>query len=167
MSQTTTTGPEPAHVPATDGTTFAVHRGSDLLTIKAGAEQTAGALTAVAITTEPGGGPAPHTHPQSEVFYVLDGEVEFALERDGELAHVVARAGDVVVIPGGRGHGYTNHAEGRARLLSVSHPSGMEDFFADLGHPLGADGSVPAAASEPPDPAVFPRHGVRGFPPAS
>lgn len=52
----------------------------------------------------PGSGPRRHRHPHAEVFVLHDGESE--LEIDGE--RVVARAGDVVIIPPNAWHVFRN-----------------------------------------------------------
>src|SRR5881227_3479393 len=52
----------------------------DRLTFKLGPEHTAGALSMAELWIAPGGGPPPHVHHrEDEMFYVLEGRMEFIL----------------------------------------------------------------------------------------
>ena len=90
-----------------------------------------------------GAGPPPHTHRHhEEVFYILDGDVEFVLGAE----HVAAPAGTLVVVPRGTRH----HFRGTpgSRLLVVAIPGGLAGFFEELGagHAAGrADADIRAA----------------------
>jgi mannose-6-phosphate isomerase-like protein (cupin superfamily) len=73
-------------------------------------------------------GPPPTTHREhEEVFYVLEGQVEFYLDND--LA--TAPTGTLIVVP----RGTRLHFRGRpgSRLLVVAIPGGMAGFFEELG----------------------------------
>ena len=70
----------------------------------------------------PGGGfSIPHWHEDLyEVFYVLEGEIEFLLA-DGP---VLAGPGTFVAAPPGAVHGFRTSGPGRARMLNVHGPDG-------------------------------------------
>lgn len=81
----------------------------------------------------PGGGfQVPHWHDDlDEVFYVLDGEIEFLL--DGEWHQ--APAGSTVFVPAGTVHAFRNASDRPARQL-VAGPVEVAELIAELGeHP--------------------------------
>jgi len=65
--------------------------------------------------TPPGRGAGPHRHPYGEVFVLADGEATF--EVDG--ASVVARGGQVVVVPPGAAHGFRNTGDRALEMTSI------------------------------------------------
>jgi mannose-6-phosphate isomerase-like protein (cupin superfamily) len=67
------------------------------------------------IDAPPGGGPSPHTHPYEEVLILLEGEVT-VVAGDREI---VARAGDVVLIPADTPHAFTNTGDGPLRQIDI------------------------------------------------
>ncbi|GGP99807.1 mannose-6-phosphate isomerase-like protein (cupin superfamily) [Actinomadura coerulea] len=94
-------------------------------TLLADASQTAGALGANRLTVGPGrDGAAPHYHALStELFYVVDGTMEFLL---GDRVETVA-AGGLVVVPPRLPHAFGAAAGTGADLLAVLAP-GVERF---------------------------------------
>ena len=70
-----------------------------------------------------GGATALHTDRWTEVFYVLDGEVEWTLERDGRLDTWIARQGETVVVPSGAKHRFAGAGERPCRMLTMGRPS--------------------------------------------
>jgi mannose-6-phosphate isomerase-like protein (cupin superfamily) len=66
----------------------------------------------------PGGGPELHRHPYEETFIVEEGIATFVVE--GRT--VLARAGQVVVVPAGAAHSFVNSGRGILRQVSI-HPS--------------------------------------------
>jgi uncharacterized cupin superfamily protein len=81
----------------------------------------------------PGGGfRVPHWHEDlDEVFYVLEGEIEFLL--DGEWKRVTA--GSTVFVPAGTVHAFRNPSDSPARQLVIG-PVEVAELIADLGqHP--------------------------------
>jgi uncharacterized cupin superfamily protein len=81
----------------------------------------------------PGGGfRVPHWHEDlDEVFYVLEGEIEYLL--DGQWRR--APAGTTVFIPAGTVHAFRNDSGRPARQLAVG-PSGAVELITELaGHP--------------------------------
>jgi quercetin dioxygenase-like cupin family protein len=99
-----------------------------VLTFKAGAGQTGGAVTAFQTTVAPGEGPPLHLHPsEDEVLYVLHGELRVRLE----AAIHKAPAGSFVFIPRGVPHTWQNAGDHEASLFVLFTPAaaGMERFF--------------------------------------
>ena len=111
-----------------------------------GGEETAGEFSLVELTGLPGSGPGPHIDAWRESFYVLDGELTFRYEQDGEVRSVVAGPGDAVTIPTGVGHAFGVTSADPARYLIVSSPAGIDAFFADAGEEIDR----PALPDEPP-----------------
>jgi quercetin dioxygenase-like cupin family protein len=66
----------------------------------------------------PGTGPVLHRHPYEETFIVEEGTATFVV--DGKT--VLARTGQVVVVPAGAAHSFVNSGHGTLRQVSV-HPS--------------------------------------------
>ena len=132
--------------------TEVIHLLGDTIRVLAGATDTDGAVTVVEVISPPGGGPPLHTHPETEVFVVRDGELE--LEVDGAVRRL--RAGEAATAPAGTPHTYRNASDAPARFLVAITPAGMERFFAEL---------AAAAADGPPEmgeaAAIAGRHGMR------
>ena len=71
-----------------------------------------------------GSGPPPHTHEQDEMFYVLDGEITFQIDRDTRTVG----AGAFVRIPRGTVHGFRVDSE-TAHVLNMYEPAGFEQVL--------------------------------------
>jgi quercetin dioxygenase-like cupin family protein len=67
-------------------------------------------------------GPGAHSHPEDDVFYVLEGTMTLFV--DGRWFE--ARKGSFVLIPGGVTHDFENRSEARAGMLNVSYPAPFE-----------------------------------------
>jgi quercetin dioxygenase-like cupin family protein len=100
------------------------------LALKAGATQTAGA-----VTVYEGGlsartaGPPLHVHDSTdEALYVLEGEVTIRLGQQT----IRADAGAFVWMPRGVPHTFANLANGPARMLGLAVPGGIEDLLASV-----------------------------------
>jgi mannose-6-phosphate isomerase-like protein (cupin superfamily) len=68
--------------------------------------------------TPPGRGAGAHSHPYAEVFAIHSGQATFVV--DGR--EVEAHGGQVVVVPPGATHGFTNSGEGTLEMTSI-HPA--------------------------------------------
>jgi quercetin dioxygenase-like cupin family protein len=86
-------------------------------------------------TTRKGEEPPDHTHAtEDELFYVLEGEVEFHCQ--AERFH--AKPGSFVFLPKGIQHGYDILSDGDVRLLVVTYPvqesagKGWGGYLADV-----------------------------------
>lgn len=97
-------------------------------------EQTNGNYAVIEMVVPPNGGPPPHSHPDTqEMFYVLDGEVEFKTENGKQ---VVSKDGFINIPLGGAIHCFKNRSKGSARLLCTVVPAGLEKLFIDIGEPV-------------------------------
>ena len=67
------------------------------------------------VDSPPGGGPSLHRHPYAEVFVVQQGRVTFILEDE---EHEVT-AGQIVVVPAGRAHGFVNSGREPLRQIDI------------------------------------------------
>ena len=141
--------------------------GSDLLTIKIGGVDTGNQLGLIEVVCPPGGGPRPHTDPWRETFWMLDGELEFAIERGGRLRPISVRAGDVVSVPAGVGHVFQNQSNRPARFLHIAQPAGFEAFVRDAADRWDSKElpSSPVAVDRERLTAAFVRHGMKPFQP--
>lgn len=83
-------------------------------------------------------GPGAHSHPEDDVFYVLEGTMSFLV---GEQ-WIEAPRGSFVLAPGGVTHNFENRTDQRAGMLNLSAPGdfeqempGIVDWFKQ--HPIG------------------------------
>jgi quercetin dioxygenase-like cupin family protein len=114
--------------------------GNDVL-FRAEGEHTGGHVGLTEYTAAPGfPGPPAHTHRHmTDMFFVLDGRLEFAL--DG--ARIEAPAGTFVLVPPGNVHTFSNPYEEPARFLSLVAPAGLEQYFKELSKALAEGDFTP------------------------
>ena len=67
-------------------------------------------------------GPGAHTHPEDDVFFVIEGTMSFLL---GDR-WVDAPRGSFVLAPGGTTHDFENRSDTRAGVLNISVPGDFE-----------------------------------------
>lgn len=118
---------QPLHVPAAGGRTF------NLLgiptTAKLAAADTGGAYILAEQTVPPGMGVPPHVHTrEDEVFFVLEGEMEFVV---GDQT-VMGKAGDILHAPRGVPHGYKGAGSRPARARFMAIPGDIEVMFMEM-----------------------------------
>ncbi|WP_405970462.1 cupin domain-containing protein [Streptomyces sp. NBC_00988] len=102
----------------------------DTTTVKISAAQTGGAVGVLETSVPPGSGALPHAHGrEEEVFYVLSGDFDFV---NGDKIIQVG-PGDLLFVPRGNRHGFTNTGDLPAKLLTFIMPGGHEDFWLDNG----------------------------------
>jgi len=131
---------------------FVLHRGggdcTDFLghtfSFKAAASDTAGAFSVIEIVQRRGGEPPLHVHHrEDEAFYLLEGEMTFHV---GEQ-RLQARTGSFVFLPRDVPHSFTVDGDGEAKVLQLSSPPGIEQFFRDWGErPLDVEAMAQALA---------------------
>ncbi|HEU4352003.1 MAG TPA: cupin domain-containing protein [Burkholderiales bacterium] len=68
-------------------------------------------------------GPGAHSHPEDDVFFVIEGTMSFLI--GNEWTH--ATAGSFVLVPGGVTHDFENRGSARAGVLNFSVPGGFEE----------------------------------------
>jgi mannose-6-phosphate isomerase-like protein (cupin superfamily) len=118
-----------------------------LVTFRLTSEETAGNFSIVEINSFPGEGVPPHLHTdREELFYVLDGAVEFTF---GPRIERVGR-GSLVFVKRGQFHGFRNVGSEILRLFDLHSPGGFESFFEEAGVPATAS-SRPSAERVDPD----------------
>ncbi|WP_199562734.1 cupin domain-containing protein [Pedobacter chinensis] len=104
-------------------------------------EQTGGNYAVIEMIVPPGGGPPPHSHPDTqEMFYVLEGEVEFKTETGKQK---VGKDGFVNIPFGGAVHCFKNNSKEFVRLLCTVVPSCLEKLFEEIGLPVAAGQMLP------------------------
>jgi quercetin dioxygenase-like cupin family protein len=104
-------------------------------------KQTSGNYAVIDMLVPPGGGPGPHAHKDiQEMFYVVEGEIEFKME-GGKYK---AKKGSFVNIPlGGRVHCFKNTTDKVAHLLCTVVPAELDDFFHEIGKPIETGAFLP------------------------
>ena len=83
-------------------------------------------------------GPGPHSHPEDDVFYVLEGTMSVLV--DGRW--IDAPKGSFVLVPGGVTHDFENRTRARAGVLNFSYPGDFEQHMPSIvewfsAHPPG------------------------------
>ena len=98
-----------------------------VLTFKAMAGDTDGAVTAVETLAAPGEGPPLHVHAEDELIYTLEGTFRIRL---GDLIKT-AGPGSFVFIPSGTPHTWQNIGDRAARFFATIMPAApaFEEFF--------------------------------------
>lgn len=117
---------------ATTDTRHIQFLGNNDITVLVSAKESGGGFAVMELTIQPGGGAtALHTDDWVEVFHVVEGDVEWTLERGGELRTWHARPGDTVVAPRGAKHRFRGAGTTPSRMLTVGPPA-FEQFFRAL-----------------------------------
>jgi quercetin dioxygenase-like cupin family protein len=122
----------PITIGKTEGTSVSVVGDTYRILIKG--EHTAHAYSAIDMLIPPDGGPGPHAHAGfQESFYVIEGEIEVK----SEVSTYTAKKGSFINIPkGGIVHCFKNKTKETAHLLCFVVPSGLEEFFIEIGKPV-------------------------------
>ena len=130
-------------------------------------KETGGAFAVIDMLIPPEGGPGPHSHPDfQESFYIIDGEIEVK----SEVSTYAAKKGAFVSIPkGGIVHCFKNKTDQVAHILCTVVPSGLEEFFMEIGQPVAIGAFLPprqmdAEAMKKIQPIVE-KYGQKLFPP--
>jgi mannose-6-phosphate isomerase-like protein (cupin superfamily) len=90
-------------------------------------------------------GPPPHFHSvYHELFYVLEGKMEFIL--DGKSR--VVETGESVDLPPNTLHTFSNVGEGACRWLNVHSPKGFHSFFEQFGVDASEDNAFLKSVDE-------------------
>ena len=122
--------------------------GTDDITVLATSAQTGGALFAIDLRMQPGGGPpVMHRHEPGEVYYILDGTFTFYIAGvDGQVSRRTAGAGDVVPLAGKVPHTVRNESDSTARAFVVHAPGAPMENFSRAAAMLASDGTPSMAA---------------------
>ncbi|MFZ4507802.1 MAG: cupin domain-containing protein [Fimbriimonas sp.] len=123
------------------------------VTVQVSGADSGGKLAVVHDVTPPLGGPPLHKHlTDTEAFYVLEGS--FVFELDGVLRTL--GVGESITILPGVVHLYQNVGELPGRMLIVTTPAGLDEFFVELDELL-------KSSAEPDMPAIAALHGRFGM----
>jgi quercetin dioxygenase-like cupin family protein len=109
----------------------AVKIGTSNCTFKITGENTHGHFGLFEFTMEPESqGASPHIHKQlTEIFYVIEGEVELIVDQ----RRVTAAPGTVLLVPENTPHGFSNSGQTQAKLLIMFCPADKrEQYFEGL-----------------------------------
>ena len=113
----------------------------NLVTFLATSQDTNGQFGLVELVAKPGNEPPVHVHErEDELFYVVDGQVEYILEGRS----IDAPAGTTVFLPRGLPHTFRIKSA-EAKMLVMVTPGGFEGYFRELSRPAERL-EVPAAA---------------------
>ncbi|SHN20078.1 cupin domain-containing protein [Chitinophaga sp. CF418] len=122
-----------------DGEHFGVAGGNYRVVISGA--QTGGIYAVIEMTVPPGGGPPPHEHPFTrEMFYVLEGELEFQTQ-PGKV--ILGKGGFIDIPLNGPIHCFRNVSGNMARLLCTVIPAGLENVFREIGIPVAPGEFLP------------------------
>lgn len=106
--------------------------GNNEITPLVSAADAGGAYCVLELRIQPGGGAtALHTDRWVETFHLVEGEVEWTVDRDGRLETWLARPGETVVVPPGAKHRFAGAGNGPSRMITVG-PAEFEQFFRAL-----------------------------------
>ena len=115
----------------------------DTYTILVTGDDTNGRFCLIDMHIPPGGGPPPHRHDFEETFMMLEGELEVTFRGKKSTVH----AGDTVNIPSNAPHQFHNGSGQPVRLLCLCSPSGLENFFQEVGVPVATRTTAPPKLS--------------------
>lgn len=73
-------------------------------------------------------GPGAHTHPEDDVFFVLQGTMSFLVDDEW----IDAPAGSFVLVPGGVTHDFENRGDEPAGALNLSAPGNFEQHMPSI-----------------------------------
>ena len=80
-----------------------------------GADHGGVGVCVIFVDAPPGDGPKLHKHPYEEVFITLEGAATFVVDGD----EILAGPGDILVVPAGASHAFTNSGEGQLRQIDI------------------------------------------------
>lgn len=110
-----------------------------LVTVKVTSADTGGAYAVFEDLVPPGAGPVPHTHSrEDETLFLLEGGLTAWL---GGVRYELS-PGDFVHMPRGIEHSFRNETARPTRLLLTYTPGGFEQWFVDVGVPVGTDSAA-------------------------
>ena len=95
----------------------------------------------------PGGGPPPHTHPDEELFYIIEGEFEFILNELDKPFRVPP--GQLVKIPSMAVHTFKNVGKEMGRTLTLLLPGDLEKYYRAIGKVVSSPDDIPDLSAVP------------------
>ncbi len=88
-------------------------------------------------TIPPGCSVPLHSHPDTEDFYIISGEVEALREREHSYEWAAAKAGDYLHVPRGARHAWRNASDEPLVALIITTPK-LGRYFLEAGRPLSS-----------------------------
>jgi len=117
------------------------------VTWKAEGERTGYQFSVDEVTLKPGFGIPLHRHPFAEFFYVLEGQIDFALMNEqGGVEWVDCAAGESISVLPNAPHTFHNHSEQPAKFLGVSSYQ-HELMLKSGGKPIGVTDPIPMSVA--------------------
>jgi quercetin dioxygenase-like cupin family protein len=90
-------------------------KAGDLPTGNLKGEEHGASISVILDDSEPGHGPRLHRHPYDETWVVVEGSLTFQAGEE----RLAARSGDIVIVPPGMPHRFTNDGPGRSKLVCI------------------------------------------------
>jgi mannose-6-phosphate isomerase-like protein (cupin superfamily) len=72
-------------------------------------------------------GPPPHSHPDEELFYIIEGDFQFVLHDPSKPFSV--SPGQLIKVPSNAIHTFKNVGTSMGRLLTILFPGNLEKYF--------------------------------------
>jgi mannose-6-phosphate isomerase-like protein (cupin superfamily) len=117
----------------------------DVMTFKLTAADTAERFVLGEGLVAPGGGPPPHLHErEDELFYVLEGRMEFCLDS----TRGILGPGDAAWAPRNVVHAFKNVGDVPMRAIVVAMPTNFESFYRECGEPFRLGNELPRVSPE-------------------
>ena len=110
-------------------------------------EQSSGKISLYRGTLPPGIVVPLHSHPEPEVFYVLEGNLEVYQESGAQQGWSIARAGNVVAIPADIKHALRNTSSRPATTVLVTQDR-LYAFFREIAKPVDGQPGTPPSPEE-------------------
>jgi quercetin dioxygenase-like cupin family protein len=110
-------------------------------------EQSSGKISLYRGTLPPGIVVPLHCHPEPEIFYVLEGNLEVYQETAAQPGWAIARAGNVVAIPAGIKHALRNTSSSPATAVLITQDRPYA-FFREIARPVDGQPGTPPPPEE-------------------
>ncbi len=114
---------------------------TDIITVLVDSRETNKSYAVFEENVPPLGGPPPHSHPDEEVFYVVEGEFEFVLNDLKNPFKVLS--GSVVHVPSNAVHTFKNVGKTPGKMVVILTPGDLLDYFRAIGDQLHENDEAP------------------------
>lgn len=115
-----------------------------LMTFKATSEDTHNSFMISETVLPPQASVEPHSHPEAETFYILDGAFSFYVE---DMTNpILCQPGAFLSVPPFVLHAFTNHTNCSGKILGMMMPggaTGLESLFRQFGVVIDSDEQLP------------------------
>ncbi|MCK3684560.1 cupin domain-containing protein [Maribellus sp. YY47] len=104
---------------------------TDLIKVLVSNHETGNEYAVFEENVPPLGGPPPHTHPDEEIFYIVEGSFEFILNdiQNPFKAH----QGSVLHVPSNAVHTFKNVGQTPGKMVVILSPGNLMDYFRVIG----------------------------------